>query len=130
MKKSSGIIKTTRGVMLDMNRLSRANESEIAITGGGLSMNARGDLLGAGGKVVRTREEFERAYNIENERAAKHVVAKQISIKKPNLTPDNLSLDRVKKEKPDNIATEEFSLEQISEAMNISDKKKRKTVEE
>lgn len=128
MKKNFGLVKTSRGKALDMNSLSRENSTEIAMTAGGLSMNARGDILGAGGKVVRTREEFERAYNIQNEKASKHVIQKNISIKKP-LTPD------IFQQKPANKLTpvvEEFSLEEVAEAIKdktIKNKQKKAETE-
>jgi len=81
------IVKTARGAALDMGALTAQNEDAIAVTGGGRQMNARGDLLGSGGKILKTREEFEEqmaeAYSEQNPNATK-----KVSIKNPNLTPD------------------------------------------
>lgn len=45
--------RTARGVPVDMDRLRLANESTIAV--GNMRVNARGDELGPGGKVIKTR---------------------------------------------------------------------------
>jgi ABC-type hemin transport system substrate-binding protein len=49
------IYKTANGKQLDMEALTRANEETIAIGNAGL--NARGDLIGANGKIKKTRAE-------------------------------------------------------------------------
>lgn len=91
-----GLVRTARGEMVDMMRLFRDNEDSIAITGGGISMNARGDLLGPGGKIIKTREDFEKdiaaAYNENNPKATK-----KISVKNPNIIP-GLSTEITKEE--------------------------------
>ncbi len=45
--------KSARGIPVDMDRLRLANETAIAV--GNMKVNARGDQLGPGGKVVKTR---------------------------------------------------------------------------
>lgn len=45
--------KSARGVAVDMDRLRLANETAIAV--GNMKVNARGDQLGPGGKIVKTR---------------------------------------------------------------------------
>jgi hypothetical protein len=45
--------KSAKGAELDMERLRLANEKTIAV--GNMNVNARGDLLGPGGKVIKTR---------------------------------------------------------------------------
>lgn len=45
--------KSAKGTPLDMDRLRLANEKTIAE--GNMNVNARGDLLGPGGKVIKTR---------------------------------------------------------------------------
>lgn len=47
--------RTARGQSIDMETLRLANEDTIAV--GNMKVNARGDELGFGGKVVRTRKE-------------------------------------------------------------------------
>ena len=50
-------IKSNRGRVIDMDALAKKNEHTIAVTGGGTSMNARGDLIGVGGKIVKRVEQ-------------------------------------------------------------------------
>lgn len=48
--------KTARGLPIDMDRLRLANETTIAV--GNMKTNARGDQLGQGGKVIKTRAQI------------------------------------------------------------------------
>jgi hypothetical protein len=45
--------RTARGAPVDIDRLRLANEKTIAI--GNMKVNARGDQLGPGGKIIKTR---------------------------------------------------------------------------
>jgi hypothetical protein len=63
---------SVRGKEIDMEKLSLKNETEIAV--GNAKLNARGDEIGAGGKIVRTREQILQDYYQENPRAAKEEV--------------------------------------------------------
>jgi len=45
--------RTARGTAIDMDRLRLQNETTIAV--GNMKVNARGDQLGPGGKVIKTR---------------------------------------------------------------------------
>lgn len=49
------IYRTMQGKEIDMGKLVNQNEMTIAV--GNMRVNARGDRLGPGGKVVQTREE-------------------------------------------------------------------------
>lgn len=48
--------RTALGKVIDMDNLRLANEETIAI--GNMKVNARGDELGPGGKIVRTRNQI------------------------------------------------------------------------
>ena len=52
--------KTMRGKMVDMDQLQQRNELTPAV--GNARVNARGDELGPGGRVVRKREDLMREY--------------------------------------------------------------------
>ncbi len=56
-----------RGKELDMEKLSLKNETLPAV--GNLKVNARGDELGPGGQIVRTREQILQDYYKNNPRA-------------------------------------------------------------
>jgi hypothetical protein len=58
-----------RGKEVDLEKLALKNEKEPAV--GNAKMNARGDIIGTGGKVVRTREEILQDYYKNNPRAIK-----------------------------------------------------------
>lgn len=54
-----------QGREVDMDSLLQKNETMPAV--GNVRMNARGDELGTGGKVVRTREEIVAQYNKDSQ---------------------------------------------------------------
>ena len=58
-----------RGKPVDMERLNLQNELIPAV--GNVKVNARGDELGPGGKIVKTREEILQDYYSTNPRAVK-----------------------------------------------------------
>ena len=57
--------RTMQGREVDMDSLLQKNETIPAV--GNVRMNARGDELGQGGKVVRTREEIVAQYSKDSE---------------------------------------------------------------
>ena len=57
----SKIYRTAMGSQVDMDILRLANENTIAV--GNARTNARGDLLGPGGKVVKTRAQVMQDYH-------------------------------------------------------------------
>jgi hypothetical protein len=64
---------SVRGKEIDMEKLTLKNETEIAV--GNAKMNARGDEVGPGGKIIRTREQLLQDYYNNNPRAVKEEVA-------------------------------------------------------
>ena len=55
-----------RGREVDMEKLNLVHETVPAV--GNMKVNARGDELGPGGKIVRTKEEIMRDYYDKNNR--------------------------------------------------------------
>jgi hypothetical protein len=66
------IYTSVRGKEIDMEKLQLRHETEIAV--GNAKLNARGDEIGAGGKIVRTREELLQDYYNKNPRAVREEV--------------------------------------------------------
>ena len=58
--KGRKIYKTMQGKQIDLDLLIKRNELTPAI--GNSKVNARGDELGAGGKIIRKREEIIKEY--------------------------------------------------------------------
>ena len=54
---------SARGREVNFDELFLNNKKTIAVTGGGAPMNASGDLLGPGGKIIQTVEERDRVSN-------------------------------------------------------------------
>jgi hypothetical protein len=77
------IYQTARGVPIDMARLKLANENTIAV--GNKKVNARGDLLGPGGKVIKTRAEI----MAEKNKLHHSPIASDDPIGEVNVTTDN-----------------------------------------
>jgi hypothetical protein len=61
-------VRTMQGKEIDMEKLQMANELTPAV--GNVKVNARGDELGPGGQIVKTREEvMKEFYNHRNKNA-------------------------------------------------------------
>jgi len=69
-------VRSMRGKMVDMARLAAENATKIAL--GNAQMNARGDLLGSGGNVVKSREQMARDYHSVNPKAVKQIALRDI----------------------------------------------------
>jgi hypothetical protein len=54
------IVRTANGGKIDMDTLISKNEKVIAV--GNKKCNARGDLLGPGGKIIKTRDQVMKEY--------------------------------------------------------------------
>lgn len=54
------IYKSANGREVDMERLRNQNEMSLAV--GNAKVNARGDEIGPGGKIVRRREDIQEDY--------------------------------------------------------------------
>jgi hypothetical protein len=66
------IYTSVRGKEIDMEKLSLRNEKTPAV--GNVRVNARGDELGPGGKIVRTREQVLQDYYAQNPNALREEV--------------------------------------------------------
>ena len=64
-QQSRKVYKTAQGKVIDMDMLRQKNELVPAV--GNARVNARGDELGPGGKIVRTREEILNDYYASTE---------------------------------------------------------------
>lgn len=53
--------RSAKGKEVNMEALMLANQNAVAL--GNAKMNARGDLLSKGGKIIKTREELALEYN-------------------------------------------------------------------
>ncbi len=62
--------KTAMGKAIDIDSLRVANENVIAV--GNMRTNARGDELGAGGKILKTRTQLMQEYHKLNTPVASH----------------------------------------------------------
>ena len=74
---------TMRGELIDMNRLRAVNADTPAI--GNASLNARGDILGRGGVVLKTQEQIEAEW--EANRLAREASVRPADIKSDGIIP-------------------------------------------
>jgi len=75
------IYTSMQGKQIDMEKLQLKNELSPAV--GNMKVNARGDELGPGGKIIRTREQILQDYYKNNPRAiADEVVGSRAGGKK------------------------------------------------
>ncbi len=70
-------VRSMRGKVLDMGALVNANARKVAL--GNASMNARGDIVGRYGVVVKPREAVVEDYHAHNPKAVKQVALRDIS---------------------------------------------------
>ncbi len=104
--------------MIDMDSLALKNEKEIAL--GNMKVNARGDKLGKGGKIVAERDQVARAYYENNPKAVvqsvsikdavddKPVVEQSATIVKPKKT-------KVKKTKEVELPNGDIEIQEVEE---------------
>jgi len=78
----ANVYKTANGRQIDVDRIRLNNEEVIAV--GNLRVNARGDQLGAGGKIVKTRDQLMKEYYALNTPVAQD---DQVIIKQPVSEP-------------------------------------------
>jgi len=64
---------SVRGKEIDMEKLSLRNEKTPAV--GNMRVNARGDELGEGGKIIRTREQVLQDFYAQNPGAMREEIA-------------------------------------------------------
>jgi hypothetical protein len=65
-----------RGVEVDFAQHLAENGNMVAV--GNARMNARGDLLGPGGKVIKTRADIAAEYHNKSKQAVKHVAISKL----------------------------------------------------
>jgi septal ring-binding cell division protein DamX len=85
----ANIRRTARGDKVDIDMIALANEKTIAV--GNAKTNARGDQLGPGGKVVKTRAQLMAEYHKLNAPVPDNTppVSSAKALKKQLLTPEH-----------------------------------------
>lgn len=73
------LYRTMQGRMIDIDKLRASNETVPAV--GNMNVNARGDVIGAGGKIVKPKDQVIKEY-YETPKGA----AQDTPIKKPPIT--------------------------------------------
>ena len=74
--KQKKVYRTMQGKIVDLDKLIKINELTPAV--GNAKVNARGDELGAGGKIIRRREEVVRDYYDGNTPVADEIPTKSV----------------------------------------------------
>ena len=95
--------KSMRGRIVDMDLLSKKNELTPAV--GNARVNARGDELGPGGKIVRKREDIIREYYEQNPNAVRDERG-SFGTK----APEKKAAAPVEDNKPDEVSSEEQAM--------------------
>jgi hypothetical protein len=75
MEKGRKIYKTMQGKQVDMDLLRQRNELTPAV--GNAKVNARGDEIGRGGKIIKKREELVNEYYKSNRPVADEIPTKK-----------------------------------------------------
>ena len=77
--------RTANGKLVDIDALRLANEGVIAV--GNMRTNARGDELGAGGSIVKTKAQLMQEYHKLNTPVINHNLAEPQVINTPPIVP-------------------------------------------
>lgn len=72
------IYRTAQGKRIDIDAFIARNENTQAV--GNMNVNARGDVLGAGGRVVKTREQVMAEYYRDNPNAVRDEQVTRVSL--------------------------------------------------
>jgi hypothetical protein len=83
--------RTSKGKLVDMENLRLSNEKSIAV--GNMKVNARGDELGQGGKIIKTRNE-----RMSQQYPKMHSPMAADNANVPDVAPDGTSFDPPKEE--------------------------------
>ena len=84
------VYKTAMGKSIDIDMIVTRNETTIAV--GNQRVNARGDELGPGGKIVRTRDQIMKSYYALKTPTVTHddmTIPTQEDTESTNVPPDN-----------------------------------------
>lgn len=81
------VYRTMQGKVIDLEKLMRQNELTPAV--GNMKVNARGDAIGQGGKIVKKREDIVAEYYADNPNAKPRRT-------QPNLKPQTKTEEVVK----------------------------------
>lgn len=90
--KGAKVYKTMQGKQIDMDMLRKRNEMTPAV--GNARVNARGDELGAGGQIVRKKEDllkeyYENSKGVADEAAVRKTAKTQIDDNGKDVTDDD-----------------------------------------
>lgn len=89
--KGRKIYRTMQGKQVDLDLLIKRNELTPAV--GNARVNARGDELGAGGKIIRKREEVVKEYYDKNSRPVVNESPTPVVAKADELTEEEQKLN-------------------------------------
>ncbi|MFA5490044.1 MAG: hypothetical protein WC284_12625 [Candidimonas sp.] len=80
-------IRSARGRIVNMDELRKKHANTPAI--GNANMNARGDIIGKGGKIIKTRKEIVDEYYSSNPNSVNRVAIDRLKLSTPYATPNN-----------------------------------------
>lgn len=114
-------VQSMRGEMVDFTKYLAQNEDAIAV--GNAKMNARGDIVGPGGKVIKKREEIAAEYHRSNPKAVKQVSIKDLA--KEILPTPTEAVKAIREKKKEAAAAAAVVAESSTEETKTDGKKRR-----
>jgi hypothetical protein len=91
------LYRTMQGRMVDIDKLRAANEAVQAV--GNMNVNARGDVIGQGGKIIRTKDAVMKDYYQTPKGVAQDTVSREQSQPAPKAQVMNPTVKQIQ-EKP------------------------------
>ena len=115
--------RTMQGRMVDIEKLRAANESTQAI--GNMKVNARGDVLGAGGKIVTPKEAVIKKYYEQPKgkvseaptRVVQTPAPQPVKVEKKAVEPKKVATPRVTKAAPKKVTAPQKGIEEALDGL-------------
>ena len=90
-------IKSYRGSAVDIDKLVQQNSRSVAISGGGIRMNASGDMLSQNGVVIKTAADIDAEYNEHTIKKTQQISLGELNKYQGIVTTANSDIDEEKK---------------------------------
>lgn len=114
------LVKTIKGKLIDITTIISENENTIAVTGSGIRMNAKGDILGPGGQIIKKKEELDKEYAVKIDNSVKN--ARNISLGAPELNRYMAEQQAIKKSEMEREIREQIERKNhIRNVVNVSE---------
>jgi hypothetical protein len=97
------LYRTMQGRMVDIDKLRAANETVPAV--GNMGVNARGDILGSGGRIIKSKNEVMKEYYQSPKGMAQDTAEKKTVLSKPKPQVINPTVPNIEQTERKTVST-------------------------